>query len=512
MIRLKNFKIPILFAGTKLLLHLFTNTHYGFHRDEFLYLALGKHLDWGYWSNPPFIGFISFLSQNILGDGLFATRLAPAFFGSATLFLICVMARDLGGKKYAQILAGIAGFTSLAYLRSSHMFMPVVIDIFFWALASSLVIRYLKTDNNKWLVWLGVAIGVGFMNKYSVAFLIAALAGSFLISSQRTIFLKKQTWIAAGIALLIVLPNLLWQWENNFPVVFHMQNLTESQLSTVNPFIFLLDQLLMHFMGFLVWVPGLFFLLLSNKIKKYRVVGWTYVFTLLLFLAMGGKNYYTLGAYPMLIAAGGVFWENILRENWKRWALALFVFIGNIPLLPSGLPILPLEKSLAYFDSIANDFGIKSLTRWERGNIEALPQDYADMFGWEELAELADKALGLVGNPNACLVYAENYGQAGAVERFAKHPFLHQVVSFADTYRLWAPDELSSEVNALIYINDELGEDIEALFNNIKLVGEVEHPYARERGTRVYLCSEPKSNFNEFWMERVAFVRSGGQD
>lgn len=125
-----SFKIPIVFALAKLVLHLFTNTNYGFHRDELLYLALGKHLDWGFWSNPPFIGFLSFLSQNLLGDSLFCLRIFPALFGSATLFLICLMAKELGGKNNAQILAGITGFVSLAYLRSSHMFMPVVIDIF----------------------------------------------------------------------------------------------------------------------------------------------------------------------------------------------------------------------------------------------------------------------------------------------------------------------------------------------------------------------------------------------
>lgn len=496
-------KIPLLFASAKLLLHLFTNAGYGFHRDEFLYLALGRHLDWGYWSNPPLIGFLSFLSQSVLGDSVFTTRLIPALFGAGTVFLTCLMARELGGKKFAQSLAGIVAFSSLAYLRSGHMFMPVVIDIFFWALAAWLLIRYLRKQENKWLLWLGVALGVGFLNKYSVAFLIMALAIGLLLTPERRIFLKKQTWLAAGLALLIVLPNLIWQWQYNFPVVAHLGNLAETQLSTVNPLIFLLDQLLMHLWGLIVWVPGLFFLLRKTDMRPFRAIGWAYVATLVLFLVLGGKNYYTLGAYPMLMAAGGVFWEKTLRTTWKRLALAGAILFANLSALPAALPFLSVPDSVAYFRRL----GIDSLTRWERGNLEALPQDYADMLGWEELARLVDEAVERSGNPAACLIYAENYGQAGAIERFAKHPALPTVASFADSYRLWAPDTLQAGANTLIYVNDELGDDVAELFASHVLVGEVTTEHARERGTQVYLLQEPQGDVRAFWAERVKMVK-----
>lgn len=504
--RFSNYKIPLLFAGAKLALHLATNTRYGFHRDELLYLALGRHPDWGFWSNPPFIGFLSFLSQNLLGDSLFATRLAPALFGAGIVFLTCVLAREFGGKNFAQILAGTVAFTSLAYLRTSHMFMPVVIDIFFWTLCMWLVVRFLKTEKNAWLLWLGAALGVGLLNKYSVAFLIAALGIAFLLTPQRHIFLKKQTWLAAGITVLIVLPNLLWQWKYNFPVAFHMTNLAETQLDNVDPVIFLLDQLLLHFWGFLVWLPGLFFLLRNDGMEKFRVVGWTYVAVLLLFLAMSGKNYYTLGAYPMLMAAGGVFWEQKLQMAWKRWSLALAIFILNLPLLPTGIPILSIDQSVAYFDFLANDLGITSATRWEQGNVEPLPQDYADMLGWEEIAALVDEAFARVEHPNSLLLFCENYGQAGAVEHFSKNPDRPPVVSFADTYRMWAPDTLPPPIEGMVYVNDELGEDVQALFSNIELIGEVQEKYARERGTQIYLCREPRSDFRKFWRERAGGI------
>lgn len=506
--RLSDNRIPFAFAAITLLVHLLTNTRYGFHRDELLYLALGRHLDWGFWSNPPFIGFLSYLSQNILGDSLFATRLAPAIFAAGLIFLTCLICREMGGQRFSQWLTGLVCLTSLAFLRSGHLFMPVIIDIFFWTLCSWLVVKYLKTKNEDLLLWLGAATGLGLLNKYSVLFLIAALAIAFLLTPERRIFLRKKTWISAGIALLILLPNLIWQWAYNFPVVYHMTHLADSHLDNVHPLIFLLDQLLLHFWGFLVWIPGLIFLLKNDKMKPYRVVGWTFLLTILLFLVFSGKNYYTLGAYPVVIAAGSVFWEQKLIKTSRRIILALLIFLLNLPLLPTGIPILSIPGSVAYFEAMVNELGITSATRWEQGNVESLPQDYADMLGWQELASIVDQAADSVENTANLFLYCENYGQAGAVGLFSTNPLLPQVVSFSDTYRIWAPDTLDPAVNTMIYVNDELGEDVEAVFQRIEIIGEVQEPLARERGTKVYLCREPRTDFGEFWKKRVAMVKS----
>jgi len=123
------------------------------------------------------------------------------------------------------------------------------------------------------------------------------------------------------------------------------------------------------------------------------------------------------------------------------------------------------------------------------------------MLGWEEIAHLADEAVDRAGGPQKSLIYCENYGQAGAVQRFGKYP--ERVTSFSDNYRIWMPREIAPEVNTLIYINDELGEDIIELFENIEEVGKVETPDARERGTSVYLCQNARRPFAEAWSNRV---------
>lgn len=498
--------IPIAFALAKILLHLATADNLGFQRDEFLYLALGRHLDWGFWSNPPFIGFVGWLSQTLFGDSLWATRLLPALLGGGLILLVGMMVRDLGGGRFAQILSGTAMLFSIAWLRTSSMLQPVPFDVFFWALLSFGLLKWLKTNDSRWWWFIGAAAGIGFLNKYSIVFWAAALLVALLLTPQRRALTTRIPWLAAGLALLIILPNLVWQWQHNFPVVNHMGELARHQLDNVEPVNFLLDQFLFHGAGAAVWLAGLLFLLRAPVMRPYRLLGWFYVATLLIFLAFSGKSYYTLGAYPVLFAAGAVWWERFLKKTWSRAVLVVAVVLLALPLFPTGVPIWPAERLVPYFEKLTGA-GIVAV-RWEDGELHSLPQDYADMLGWPELAALVQKADERAGG-NPYLIYGENYGQAGAVEHyFRKNGRRVEVASFADSYRLWAPDTIAADVETLIYINDELGEDVQALFADIQLVGRIENPLARERGTSVWLCRQPRSSAAEFWAERVKMVKS----
>lgn len=498
------FNIILAFVLAKVAIHLATANTLGFHRDEFLYLALGRRLDWGFWSNPPFIGLVAWVSQHLLGDSLLATRFFSALGGGALVGLTGLMVRDFGGGRWAQVFCGLAMLLSTAWLRAFSMLQPVPFDILFWALTSFTLLRYLKTDDRRWAWALGAALGVGLLNKYTVVFLAAALFAALLAVPQRKVLVRGVFWQSAGLTLLIFLPNLWWQWSHGFPVRGHMTELAESQLNTVEPVNFLLDQLLMHGLGLLIWLAGLVYLLRSEAMRPYRVFGWLYLVILAMFLALSGKAYYTLGAYPVLFAAGGVFWEKTLHRAWLRLALPVVLLAAMAPLVPVGLPIYPAEKLAGYFRWL----GLDAAVRWEKGNIEALPQDYADMLGWPELAAAVDSAVALAGDRRTCLVYAENYGQAGAVEHLSRAIQPPPVVSFSDSYRLWVPDTLSPEIRNFLYINDELGEDVQSLFADIRPVGGITNPLARERGTTVYLCRQPREDFAEFWAMRVKEVKT----
>jgi len=505
--KLTSSPIPALFAFLKILFHVLTIATFGFHRDELLYLSLGRHLDWGYWSNPPFIGAVTWLSQNILGDSVWATRLPSVLCGGLLVWLVVRMARELGGGVWAQVLCGAAMLLSPAWLRMNSMLQPVPFDVLFWALSSFCVVRWLNTRDPRWWLWLGVAVGIGFLNKYTLAFWVIGLLIALLLTPERRSLVTRQPWQAAGIALLILLPNLIWQCTYHFPVLHHMQELSRNQLANVQPFNFLLDQVFLHGTGVLLWMAGLLFLLFAKAMQPYRMLGWFYIAVVLVLLFLGGKSYYTAGAYPVLFAAGGVFWGKILQRNWQR-LLLIGVMVGCAwPLVPAGIPLYSGEKAVAYFRWLSQDLGLDGVTRWEDGKPHPLPQDFADMLGWPELADLTDRAVAQAGGNSNCVVYGENYGQAGAAAHLSHSGQTGALVlSFSDAWRLWLPDTLPAQ--NLVYINDEMGEDVQRLFGNIQLIGKIENPLAREYGTGVWLCREPRSSLQEFWGERVREVRA----
>lgn len=501
--------LPALFGALKIAVHLFTIATFGFHRDELLYLALGRHPDWGYWSNPPFIGAVTWCSQQFLGDSVWATRLPSVLAGGAVVWLSLLMVRELGGGARALVMCGLISLLSPAWLRINSMLQPVPFDILFWTMLSFGLLRWINTRDTRWWWFVGLTAGIGFLNKYTLVFWAAALLVALLLTPERKMLATRPVWQAAGIALALILPNLLWQWQYGFPVIHHMDELARYQLRNVEPLHFLLDQLLMHGPGFVFWLAGLAFLLFSKGAQPYRIFGWFYLALLCIFLIMSGKSYYTLGAYPVLLAAGAVFWDKILQKNWQKIALTGVVAASTLPLVPVGIPLYSGDRAIAYFNWLTYDAGIDGAVRWEDGELHALPQDFADMLGWHEIGHLVDTAITRAGD-HSCVVYGENYGQAGAAEHLSqKLPDGMPVVSFSDSYLLWAPDTLSPAVQTLIYINGEgPGEDVLGLFADIQLVGKVENPLARERGTGVWLCRNARSDVAAFWAKRVKEVKS----
>jgi hypothetical protein len=185
--------------------------------------------------------------------------------------------------------------------------------------------------------------------------------------------------------------------------------------------------------------------------------------------------------------------------------LLLVVAVLNAPLVPVGVPLLKNEQATSYFSWLAYDLGIDGAVRWEDGELHDLPQDFADMLGWQELAALVDTACqrAACNAQNPCLVYGENYGQAGAIDHYLPAQPWRTVASFADSYRLWATDSLPPNLHTFIYVNDELGDDVQAVFSNIEKIGEINDPQAREKGTGVWLCRDSSDRFRALWRQRV---------
>jgi len=499
----QDWKLPLVFAALKFLLHFLTNTNYGFHRDEFLYLAIGERLSWGYMEVPPVIAVFGKLALS-LGGQLFVVRLFPALIGSITVFLLGVMAKDLGGKKWAQSFACLAFILSPAFMRSNTLFQPVSFDQFGWFLSAFFIVRLIKHQQPKYWLYLGIVAGLGFLTKYSVVFFHAAFFLALLLTPQRRWLKTKYPYLALGIASLIALPNLAWQYQHNLPVLKHMAELTQTQLQHVQALNFLQTQFRFHQVALLIWLPGLLYMFLSEKLSAYRILGFIYLFIILIFIVLKGKGYYALGAYPMLMAAGGVAIESFLenRSAMLKPVLVFLLIIFAIPLLPYGLPVLSIQNMERYWAWMKDKINFVGPLRWEDGKIHALPQDYADMHGWEEMAAKVGKLFHSLSpaEQQSCMIYGGGYAHAGSINYFRKKYNLPEVCSFNGSFLIWAPD--SAQFDRQIMIDDVL-QTQSLFFASMQLVDSVQTPYAREKGY-VYYRSNPQIDVRRKWKEIVA--------
>lgn len=493
----------------KLAIHFLTNTNYELHRDTYLYLALADHPDWGYISVPPVTPMIGKLTMALFGDSAFAIGFFPALIGALSIAVIALIVKELGGKTWAILLACMAFMLSPAFLRSNTFLQPVSFDQFSWLLSGYFIVKLVQSQNPKYWIHLGILWGLSFLNKYAIVFFVLAFLLALLLTPERNLIRSKYFLFGLLSGFFIILPNLIWQHMHNWPVVGHMEELRRTQLVNVRPTDFLLMQMLMNLHAVIVWLLGLFFLLFDREGKKFRMLGLTFLFAVLILLMLSGKAYYTLGVYPILFAAGGVaieMWFTQRRRFMKPVILASMMLIF-LPVLPYSLPILSFDKMAAYAET-SKIFGLEGALVWEDGRVHRLPQDYADMTGWQELAERVIEAYqSLPAAERAdCAIYAENYGQAGAIRYYGKPYGLPEPVCFSETFVLWAPDSIHQQT--LIYVNDELGEDIQYYFASVALAGEVNNVYFRENGLQIYLCQNPRRDFQEFYREKVGRLKS----
>lgn len=491
----------------KLLIHGFTGGNYELHRDAFLYLAMGDHPALGYVSVPPFTPLLAFVLNFFGSDSLFGVRLLPALAGAASLLVIGLLVREFGGRTWAILIAGLAFLLSPAFLRSNLLFQPVSFNQFFWLLSAYFIVRMLKTSHPRYWLHLGILWGVAFLNKYSIVFLALGFMIALALTPARRLFRSRYLLYGALAGLAIITPNLIWQYTHNWPVITHMRTLHETQLVNVNIADFLTMQLLMNFHALAVWLAGLAFLLFLKRGKPYRALGYTFLAVLAILILLRGKHYYSLGLYTPLFAAGGYALEHVFsqRRRYFKPAIAVSMLLLILPLVPFSLPVLSLEAMVAYGRTL-RPYGLEGALRWEDGKAHSLPQDYADMTGWQELGvKVTQVYLSLSPEEQSrCMVYAENYGEAGAIRYYGRRHGLPEPVSFNDNFLLWAPDSIRGDI--LIYVNDEV-EEILYFFSDVRVVGRINDPHARENGLEVFLCRNPRNGFDRFYQAKVAGLK-----
>jgi len=484
-------------------IHIIFSCNLEFHRDELLYFSLGQHPAVGYATVPPMIGWIAWVMQNIFGYSLFAIRIFPAFLSGMMVILISAMAKELGGSGYARILAAIGIIVSVFGLRTFILFQPVHIDLIFWTLIFYLIIKYINTSSGNYLILLGIAAGASLLNKYLIGILLILLFLIVPFTQYRKIFRERKFWLGLMAGFVVFLPNLIWQIVNGMPVINHLSELKRTQLVNVDRTAFLIEQLLIPAAASILTVAGTIFLFVSRKMIKYRFLVLLTISVIITLMLLQGKSYYTQGIFPFLIAAGAVSWEQVLKQAGSRIVLVFLMILTTLPIVAIGIPVFKTDGLVRYFGHLCKDYGMDFVCRFEDNSIHSLPQDYADMLGWEELASITEKAWQMIPDKSAAFIYCENYGQAGAITVIGKKYGLPEAVCFSESFLYWVPKRFNPDIKSLLYINDEMGDDVREVFNKITKVGSISNPDAREFGTTVYLCEDPAGSFNYFWTERL---------
>lgn len=491
--------LVILFMAVNLAVHFSTSTVYELQRDAFMYADLGKHLAWGYHSVPPSIAIFANISRFLLGDTTFAIRFFPAVIGALSLLLIGIMVQEAGGGKWAQGFAMGAFLLSPAFLRSNSLFQPVSFNQFYWLLLAFLIFRLIRTEKRQYWYFVGLAAGFAFLNKYSVVFYLAGIIVAVLATPLRKWLRTPMPYLAAGIAFIIALPNLIWQHNNNWPVIHHMEELARTQLVNVRLDNFLMGQIMMFFPVFIVWILGLIYTAFIRPGRPYRAFAWIYATVILLLILLRGKHYYTIGLYSTLFVFGGLFVETYLKKKlaWLKYFILVFALVTSGFLIPISLPVLKPEAFIEFY----RDTPIDGSHRWEDGEYYELPQDYADMIGWEELSGIVGKAyLSLSPEQRSrCSIFADNYGEAASVNFYGNRYGLPPVISYNDSYIFWAPDSIQAEYLIKIGTDPNLGN----LYHHVEIVGRISTPHARQHGTPVYLCRDRKIDVDRFYREEL---------
>ncbi|HYH15640.1 MAG TPA: glycosyltransferase family 39 protein [Flavisolibacter sp.] len=499
--------ILLLFILTKFLLQYWLiDPVYELHRDEYLHLDQGKHLAWGYLSVPPVTSWISYIILQ-LGNSVFWIKFFPALFGVLTLLVVWKAIEELKGGLFALVLGSTSVLLSVI-LRLNTLYQPNSLDVLLWTTLYYCLLKYIPTQNNKWLWWAAVTFALGFLNKYNIAFLLIGLIPALLLTQQRKLFTKPALYLAAALALLLVAPNLWWQYQNNFPVVTHMQELSERQLVNVNRSDFLKEQVLFFLPCFFVIVAALISFFVYDPFKPYRVFFWSFLLTLFVFIYFKAKGYYAIGLYPILLAFGSVYLESVTSHKWRVYlrpaALAVIV-LAFLPMLQVGFPNKPPQAILEN----PEPYQALGLLRWEDGKEHTLPQDFADMVGWKELAQKTDSVYGALRSKGHTIVLCDNYGQAGAINYYSRYKDM-QAVSMNADYIEWFP--LHKEVVNVVLIQeitdtDKGREKEKPLFKKVSWTGQITIPYAREYGTSIYALEGARVSINDILQKEIDAIK-----
>jgi 4-amino-4-deoxy-L-arabinose transferase-like glycosyltransferase len=482
----------ILVGVASLMLHTLLNGRYGFHRDELNTLENARHLAWGYVEYPPFTPFLVRLAYALFGPAPVGLRFISAAAMSITLVLAGLMARDLGGGRKAQILAALSTTIAPYVLLYGGIGMYETYDYFWWVVVTFLIVRLLKTDNPRWWLGIGAAIGLGMMSKYSMGFLVAGIVVGIVLTKARRFLLSPWLWAGVGISLLIFLPNLIWQVQHDFISLDFLQSIHARDVRIGRGEDFLSEQFwaCTNLVTVPLWIAGLFFILLAPAAKAFRMVVWMCLVPFGIFYYLQGRSYYLTGVYPVLLAAGSVAWEaglNHLPHTLRRVLAGVTYGVVIVSGAAFSLIALPLAP-------VGSDLFVK---------VSGINTEFREQVGWPELVKTVAEIYAKIPEEEKAVtgILAGNYGEAGAVNLYGPEYGLPKVISGVNTYWLRGYGDPPPQTLIVLGIEDV---KIYSFFKECGIEGRISNPYNIPNEeyldhSRIYVCRGLRKPWAEIW-------------
>ena len=489
---LSDLGILVLLALTRILLQVFTNGEYGFHQDELVTLdAAAHHLAWGYVAWPPVTPFLARLALSLFGPSVIGLRSLAVLTEGIVMLLVGLMIRDLGGRRWAQVLGAVAVATSPLSIVQGGLFQYETLDYFCWVLLAFMVMHLLKSQNPRWWLGIGAAIGLGMLTKYTIAFSVAGLIVGILVTNRE--YLKNRwLWGGAALALGLWLPNLIWEAQNHFISLYFLASIHTRDVQSGLTSSFLRDQLLFNFnpiMLFLV-VTGLYYFFFTPAGNRYRMMGWMYVTPFILLILTQGKGYYLAATYPMLAAGGAVWWEGRISritsprwENAWRWITWSVLSVFAALLIATELPVAPLGS--AWWDTIS------------KSNTELKSE-----VGWPELVQQVAKAYqAMPASEKAhAAILAASSGEIGAIDLYGPAYGLPHVISGFDSY--WQYGYGNPAPQTVLVVGFDAG--LLANFQGCTFIAPIRVPFNVQNDeatshSSMYLCHYLRQPWPQFW-------------
>lgn len=489
-------------AAGVLVVHIAVNifTPYGFHRDEFLYIAQGAHLHLWRMDSPLFIGAIADLTRATLGDSLAAIRLFPALAAAFLVLLSADIARRLGGKTFAQILAAFLVFFAPIFLRPGALFQPVVFDQLWWTLGCWVIISWRQTDDARWWWALGVVLGVGMLTKFSIFVFGFGILVGLLATRERKIILTRWPWLALAVTLLIGSPGIAGQISLGFPFLGMMKNLQANQFTHVSWAGFLTGQIfILSPVPFLVALTGIVALFVSKRLAPFRILAWMFAGSFAVLFLTHSKAYYLGPIYPAMLSAGAVVLERVGKAGSKtvfRTAALTLLLIEGLALLPLGVPVLPKRQMARYAAALHLTEAVQTNT----GVVLRLPQDYADMLGWEQRVEAIAKVYHSLTpqQRSQTIILASNYGEAGAIDFLGPRFGLPRSVCFQGSFWFFGPGKKPGASAITIGFDSlDLVKNWRHVVPEVHIVNRWTVP--EEQDLTIYLCGDEIETVQDLW-------------